>query len=138
MAPQHLLSRPRPVSRWVAGVGGVALGALVAVGCTAQSADTVVEASYEARLAEHLATTGSVMYGTYWCPFCADQKELFEQAADRVPYVECAADGDKAQPDLCQQKGIRAYPTWEISGQLHLGVQSLNELATMTGFEAPQ
>ncbi len=136
MAPQRLSLLPWPVSRWVA--GGVLLGALAAAGCTTQSVDSSVADTYEARLADHLAATGSVMYGAYWCPHCADQKELFQQAADQMPYVECAADGDNAQPELCQQKGIQAYPTWEIGGQLHLGVQSLNELATMTGFEVPQ
>ena len=136
MALQRLSLLPRPVSRWV--TGGILLGTLAAAGCTASSVDSSAADTYEARLADHLAATGSVMYGAYWCPYCADQKDLFQQAADRVPYVECAADGDNAQPDLCQQKGIQAYPTWEIDGQLHLGLKSLNDLATMTGFEAPQ
>jgi glutaredoxin len=118
--------------------------ALLLAGCTAQPESGTVGpggsgagGSYEAQLVEHLAATGSLMYGAYWCPHCADQKALFQQAAELVPYVECAADGENAQPELCRQRGIEGYPTWEIGGQLYPGVKSLNELATMSGFAAP-
>jgi glutaredoxin len=78
------------------------------------------------------------MYGAYWCPHCADQKAMFGEAVDQVPYVECAADGDNPQPELCKQKGIQGYPTWEIDGQLSPGVKSLEDLATLSGFVPPQ
>ncbi len=121
------------------GLGGVALGTLLLVGCGPQPTQTVTAASsYEAQLAQHLADTGSVMYGAYWCPHCADQKAMFGDAVDGVPYVECAADGDNPQPELCEQKGIEGYPTWEIGGQLHPGVQSLEDLATLSEFSPPQ
>jgi glutaredoxin len=94
--------------------------------------------SYEAQLAEHLTATGGTMYGAYWCPHCADQKAMFKEAAELLPYVECAADGENAQPELCQQKGIQGYPTWEIEGQLYPGVKSLADLAELSGFSAPQ
>jgi hypothetical protein len=60
------------------GLGGVALGAMLMVGCGSQPQATGEVSSYEAQLAQHLAETGGVMYGAYWCPHCADQKAMFE------------------------------------------------------------
>jgi hypothetical protein len=122
-------------------VGTVALGALLLIGCSPQgigSSSADGASTYEAQLADHLAATGGVMYGAHWCPYCAEQLAMFEDAADRVPYVECAADGENAQPELCQQRGIEGYPTWEIDSQLYPGMQSLDELAARSGFSAPQ
>ncbi|MBE9107976.1 hypothetical protein IQ273_00870 [Nodosilinea sp. LEGE 07298] len=129
-----------PLRRWpqAVGLGGIALVALLAFGCSPNPSDAGVSSSYEAQLAQHLTATGGVMYGAYWCPHCADQKAMFQNAVDQLSYVECAADGDNPQPELCQQKGIEGYPTWEIDGQLYPGVQSLDELADLSGFSAPQ
>ena len=34
------------------------------------------------------------MYGAYWCPHCAHQKELFgAEAWSLIPYVECSLKG---------------------------------------------
>lgn len=78
------------------------------------------------------------MYGAYWCPHCADQKELFEGAADQVPYVECDPEGENSQAQLCQEKNIQGYPTWEIDGQFYPGVQSLEALAQLSDFKSEQ
>jgi glutaredoxin len=118
--------------RWT---GAVALTASLLVGCTGQQAQ-VDSTSYEAQLANHLEEIGATMYGAYWCPHCADQKEMFGAAIDQVPYVECADDGENAQPQLCQEKGIQGYPTWEINGELHPGTQPLETLADLSGFES--
>lgn len=133
MVQLHSLRRWRPA----AGLVSITLGALLAVGCSPNPADAGGSSRYEAQLAQHLTATGSVMYGAYWCPHCADQKAMFQAAADQLPYVECAIDGEDPQPDLCQQKGIEGYPTWEIDGQLYPGVQSLDQLADRSGFAAP-
>jgi protein-disulfide isomerase len=114
--------------------GALALTATLIVGCGAQTAQ-VDNSSFEAQLANHLDETGATMYGAYWCPHCADQKDMFGSAIDQVPYVECAADGENAQPQLCQEKGIQGYPTWEINGELYPGTQSLEQLADLSGFE---
>ncbi len=116
----------------------LALVALFAVGCGTSQTQADIALSYEGQLAQHLSTTGSVMYGAYWCPHCADQKAIFGDAVNQITYIECAADGDNAQPQLCTNKGIKGYPTWEIGGQLHPGVKSLQELATLSGFQPPQ
>ncbi|MFQ4136774.1 glutaredoxin family protein [Nodosilinea sp. PGN35] len=132
----HPWPRPWLKPSWL---GGVALGALLLAGCGPQPTQTTTGASsYEAQLAQHLASTGGVMYGAYWCPHCADQKAMFGDSVEQVPYVECAADGDNPQPELCEQKGIQGYPTWEIGGQLHPGVKSLADLAALSNFAPPQ
>ena len=135
-------SQVRPAQS-LASLGAIALGVMLLAGCGAQgmiggAGDGAGVIAYEAQLAEHLATTGGVMYGAHWCPHCADQKAMFSSAADVVPYVECAADGENAQPELCQQRGIEGYPTWEIDGQLYPGVRSLDELADLSGFSQPE
>lgn len=132
MVQLHQLRRsPRTL-----GVIGL-LGALL-IGCSPQPQATDGIQSYAAQLAQHLAATDGVMYGAYWCPHCADQKAMFDAAVDQMPYVECAADGDNPQPELCEQKGIKGYPTWEIDGQLYPGVQSLDQLADLSGFTASE
>lgn len=135
------MSASSAAKRWVKsslkGLGAIALTVSLLAGCASQNA-TVDSSSYEAQLANHLDETGATMYGAYWCPHCADQKEMFGQAVDLVPYVECAADGENAQPQLCKDKGIQGYPTWEINGEFYPGSQSLDTLADLSGFEAPQ
>jgi glutaredoxin len=101
------------------------------------STELAADAPYEARLANHLTAQEATMYGAFWCPHCQDQKALFGDAADQVPYVECDPEGENAQPELCQTKDIQGYPTWEIDGELYPGTRSLEELAQLSGFEAP-
>ena len=96
------------------------------------------ETSFKIDLAEHLQATGAKMYGAYWCPHCENQKELFGKAVDRVPYVECAPDGENSQAQLCQEKQIQGYPTWEINGEFYVGGRPLEELARLSGFTTPE
>ena len=49
--------------------------------------------------------------------------------------VECARDGINSQTQLCIDKKIKGFPTWEINGKLILGVISLDELSKLTGFK---
>ncbi len=85
-------------------------------------------------LAEKLTASGAVMYSAYWCPHCHEQKELFgKEAAAKLRVIECAPDGQNSQADLCQQKKIEGYPTWEINGQLDSGVKPLQKLADLVG-----
>ncbi|WP_392349309.1 vitamin K epoxide reductase family protein, partial [Parasynechococcus sp.] len=77
-------------------------------------------------LADHLTSGGAVMYSAYWCPHCHEQKELFgKEASAKLNVVECAADGENNQADLCRSKGLEGFPSWEIKGTIESGVQSL-------------
>ena len=86
--------------------------------------------------AKYLKDSGVVKYSAYWCPNCLDQGELFgKQAYKELNVVECARDGINSQTQLCIDKKINGFPTWEINGKLILGVLSLKELSKLTGFK---
>ena len=100
----------------------------------------VVSASTPATLAlaEHLTSTGAVMYSAYWCPHCHDQKELFgKEATAKLKIVECAPDGRNSQAALCASKNIQGFPTWEIKGQLDSGQKTLSKLAALSDYRDP-
>ncbi len=87
-------------------------------------------------LAKYLKKNGVVKYSAYWCPNCLNQSELFgKQAYKELNVVECARDGINSQTQLCIDKKIKGFPTWEINGKLILGVVSLEELSRLTGYE---
>ena len=86
--------------------------------------------------AKYLKDNGVVKYSAYWCPNCLNQSELFgKQAYSELNVVECARDGIYSQTQLCIDKKIKGFPTWEIDGKLILGVLSLNELSKLTGYK---
>ena len=85
--------------------------------------------------AKYLKDNGVVKYSAYWCPNCLYQSELFgKQAYKELNVVECARDGINSQTQLCIDKEIKGFPTWEINGKLFLGVLSLNELSKLSGY----
>ena len=87
-------------------------------------------------LAKYLNNKGVVKYSAYWCPNCLNQSELFgKQAYKELNVVECARDGINSKTQLCIDKKITGFPTWEINGKLILGVLSLKELSKLTGFK---
>ncbi len=86
-------------------------------------------------LADHLTSTGAVMYSAWWCPHCNEQKQLFgKEAVGRLTIVECAADGRNSQTERCSAKGIQGFPSWEIGGKLDSGVKSLQQLGELSAF----
>jgi len=92
----------------------------------------------EMALAQHLADTGAIFYGAWWCPHCHDQKQLFgQEAAQIINYVECSEPDGQGQTPACQEAGITGYPTWEINGERLSGTQSLEELAQLSGYDGP-
>lgn len=90
----------------------------------------------EVALASHLKQIGAKFYGTYWCPYCTKQKDLFgAQAFRQINYIECDEKGRNGRPDLCIKANISRFPTWEIKGRLYSGLQSLQELADLSGYQ---
>ena len=76
------------------------------------------------------------MYSAYWCSHCYDQKQLFgKEAAKELTIIECARDGKNSQTELCVEKEIKGFPSWEINGEIYSGVKDLNDLAIMTGYK---
>jgi hypothetical protein len=83
--------------------------------------------------AQCLAAKEVTMYGTYWCPNCAKQKELFGNAFRYVPYKECSPQGQRSFV-LCTSDNIEAVPTWEFANGNRLrGMQELSTLASTSG-----
>ena len=81
---------------------------------------------------------GAVFYGAFWCPHCNNQKKLFGTAAKLLPYVECSTLDGKSQLQVCIDKKIDGYPTWEFAdGSREGGEVSLEKLAEKTGCELP-
>lgn len=79
---------------------------------------------------------GFIMYGAFWCPHCQDQKSRFGSSFDYVNYVECDARGKDAQPELCEEKDIKSYPTWIAEdGTVYNAVLSLERIASITDCE---
>ena len=86
-------------------------------------------------LAKFLNDIGVVKYSAYWCSNCLNQSNLFgKQAYKELNVVECTRDGKNSQTQLCIDKKIRAFPSWEINGEIIVGVKTLEELAELTGY----
>lgn len=119
------------------GAAAAVLSVVLLLGGYAASAPPTAEASYAEGLAKHLAETGAVFYGAYWCPHCADQKAAFGSAVKYLPYVECDPRGARSQAQLCMDKGIKAFPTWDIAGKRLEGFVPLEELARLSNYPPP-
>ena len=128
---------------------GTVVGILVLVGTSNIYADVNIPASTqqeyqitstsstaEIALAQHLKLVDAKMYGKFWCAYCHEQKQRFGQAAwSQINYIECDPKGKNPRPDLCQAAKIEGSPTWEINGQFYLGLQSLDKLADLSGYQ---
>lgn len=80
-------------------------------------------------LAADLKSLDSRMFGAFWCSHCYDQKQaLGYEAMQTVPYVECDREGYNNRRELCKERELPGYPTWEIGGKLFPGERSLDEL----------
>jgi hypothetical protein len=78
------------------------------------------------------------MYGAYWCPHCAEQKEEFGKSFQYVNYVECAIHGSREMTPACQAAGVLHYPSWQFgTSPLVEGKFPLQELSDKTGCSLP-
>jgi hypothetical protein len=88
--------------------------------------------------AKCLATKQAKMYGLYWCPHCAEQKEKFGASFEYVPYAECAIKGSHDITDECKAAGVKLFPSWQFgSAPPKEGVLSLEDLSGKTGCSLP-
>ena len=85
-----------------------------------------------------LKAKGAKMYGAWWCPHCADQKEMFGFGFQYVNYVECSPEGQRTINDVCKQAGIKNFPTWQFPDNSRTeGTQPLAVLGQKTGCRLP-
>ncbi|GJQ14625.1 hypothetical protein GpartN1_g6416.t1 [Galdieria partita] len=88
------------------------------------------------KLAEKLKSKNARMYGAFWCEHCYRQKQMFgEEAFEKIEYIECSRNGRDSQYNLCREKDVPGYPTWEINGELYPGEQSVEELEELANIE---
>lgn len=86
-----------------------------------------------------LKDKGAIFYGTFWCPYCQEQKAMFGKSAKLLNYVECSTQDGKGQLAVCRGKNIEGYPTWEFAdGSREEGRVALEKLAEKTGCSLPQ
>lgn len=89
--------------------------------------------------AECLKDKGAVFYGAFWCPHCQNQKEMFGRSVRFLNYVECSTPDGNAQLQICKDKKIDGYPTWEFAdGSREGGEVALTKLAEKTKCELPK
>ena len=82
---------------------------------------------------------GAVFYGAFWCSHCNATKAMFGTSKDLLPYVECSTKDLKGQLQVCKDKGIMGYPTWEFAdGSRLTGEVSFESLAEKTSCVLPQ
>lgn len=79
------------------------------------------------------------MYGAYWCPHCAEQKEEFGKSFRYVNYVECAIKDSRELTPACKAANVQHFPSWQFAmGQpLVEGKFPLQELSDKTGCSLP-
>jgi|SRR5580704_7953118 hypothetical protein len=88
--------------------------------------------------AQCLNAKGAKMYGAFWCPHCADQKELFGSSFQYVNYVECGIKGSRAIATACTDAQVKNYPTWIFAdGSRVEGEHPLDFLGQATGCALP-
>ncbi len=80
-----------------------------------------------------LTEKGAIFYGAFWCPHCRDQKKLFGKSAKLINYVECSTPDASGQLQVCIDKKIEGYPTWEFADGSRVSKgMSLQELSDKT------
>lgn len=88
-------------------------------------------------LAQAIADSGAVFYGAGWCPACTAQKELFEDGADSLPFVE-VTNPDRSRNEIGDDNNIDVYPTWVFADDTRVeGFQTLARLAELAGVDVP-
>ena len=97
---------------------------------------TTISSKQKINFAKFLTENEIVMYSAYWCPHCHDQKQLFgKKAVEELTIVECSKDGENSQYELCKQKEIEGFPSWEINNQIFSGTRDLIELSKITQYK---
>lgn len=87
--------------------------------------------------AKALAAAGVKFFGADWCPHCTNQKELFEDGKNYLPFIE-VTNPDKTLNAIGIAEGIQSFPTWKFpNGQVREGVLSLEEISNLSGVPIP-
>jgi hypothetical protein len=104
-----------------------------------QSGDVSLGSGRYDAFATCLKEKGAVFYGAWWCSHCNATKKLFGLSKKLLPYVECSSTDGTQQLQVCKDKKIESYPTWEFAdGSRLTGEVSLEQLVEKTSCPLPQ
>ncbi len=115
--------KPKRVNAYI--LIGIAFLILITLAYYPTSNEPLVEVD---RMTTSCIANNSVFYGADWCGHCQRQKEMFGDNVKLLNYIEC-----EENKDVCTNKKIKIYPTWDIKGERYTGVQSVEKLKGMTG-----
>jgi hypothetical protein len=88
--------------------------------------------------AKCLKDKGAIFYGAFWCPHCKDQKRMFGNSQQYLPYTECSTPDGRGQLEVCRSAGVDGYPYWVFAGgATSSGTLSLESLAQKTSCQLP-
>lgn len=110
---------------------------------TATAFQTTTTAEGEAapdlvQFAKDLSAAGAKYYGAAWCTFCTEQKQLFEDGSEFLPFIE-VTNPDRSLNSTGVGENIETFPTWEFAdGTRVTGVQTLQTLSELSGVAIPQ
>lgn len=88
--------------------------------------------------AECLTAHKAVMYGSFLCPHCEDQKKIFGSSFRFIHYVECLDSETRKALPACKAAEIHVTPTWTFSnGNRLVGTQPIDQLGKASGCPIP-
>ncbi len=112
------------------------LGGMVYLNYRSQNADVGADLS---GFAQCLVDKKVTFFGAFWCPHCQASKKMFGAARTKLPYVECSTADGNGQLQVCKDKNIQQYPTWEFAdGSRLTGERTLEELSLKSECPLPE
>lgn len=88
---------------------------------------------YELAKINCLKDKGLTMYGTGWCHYCKNQKQMLGKYFKYMNFVDC-----DIKYKLCTERGISGYPTWLLANGKELDSGTLDELAEQAGCDVKE
>jgi hypothetical protein len=90
------------------------------------------------KFAQCLTARQAIMYGLYWCPHCAEQKEMLGESFHYIRYVECGIKGSNEIAPVCKMADVKLFPSWQFGVEPPKeGILSLEALSNKTGCALP-
>lgn len=115
------------------------LGVLLTVVTQTGKTGSVSDGKYDT-FAQCLNDEGAIFYGAFWCSHCQAQKKLFGSSQKLLNYIECSTPDASGQVQICKDKKIEGYPTWEFAdgSRPFSGEATLEQLAEKTSCVLPE
>ncbi len=96
--------------------------------------ETSVEPGALDNFAQCLSAAGMKFYGSEYCGWCSQQKDLFGDSFQYIAYVDCVDPQTEQWSQECVAEEIDATPTWLVpSGEKSAGYKSLEQLSEISG-----